>query len=109
MALSRSELLAIVVSKMLIDQGKLIEAGFAAYRLFVMPKDAGEIQVDECRLAFMAGADHLFASIMSTLDPEGEPTDADLKRMDEIHGELERWRVSITARIAQQQPTRGSA
>lgn len=109
MALSQIELLAIEVSKALIDEGKLIEAGFAGYRLYVMSKDAGPVQVDECRLAFMAGAEHLFSSIMSTLDADAEPTAADLKRIDQIHTELERWREAVKTRIAQKQPTEGSA
>jgi hypothetical protein len=105
----RVEAMVIDVTKELINQGKLIEAGFVAYRLFVMSKDAPPVQVDECRLAFMAGADHVFSSMMSTLDPDAEPTDADLKRLDEIHAELERWRETIKARVAQAQPTKGSA
>lgn len=106
---TRNELLAIDVSKELINQGKLIEAGFAAYRLYVMHKEAPPVQVDECRIAFMAGADHVFSSIISTLDPGAEPTDADLRRMDEIHAELERWREAIKARVAGGLPTKGSA
>lgn len=69
-------------------RGKLIEAGWCGLRLAAISPDAPQIQIDEMRMAFFAGAQHLFASIMGILDPGEEPTDADLKRMDQIHAEL---------------------
>ena len=53
--------------------------------------NAPQIQIDEMRNAFFAGAQHLFASIMGILDPEAEVTEADLKRMDAIAGELQNF------------------
>jgi hypothetical protein len=53
----------------------------------------------ELQLAFMAGADHLFSSIMNILDADAEPTDADLRRMDQIHRELEGWRGRLAERV----------
>ena len=44
------------------------------------------------RLAFFAGAEHLFSCMMGTLDPGKEPTKADMRRMDLLHEELQRWR-----------------
>ena len=76
------------LSRELIDQGKLIEAGFVSYRLLVMSPDAGKTQLEETRLAFFAGAQHLFGSIMTILDEDREPTDEDLRRMDLIDKEL---------------------
>jgi hypothetical protein len=76
------------IVRQLTDEGKLIGAGFAMYRAEVLPLDASMVQVDECRLAFFAGAQHLFGSIMGMLDPGSEPTDADLERMDSIDREL---------------------
>ena len=72
----------------LIDKGLLIEAGFASLRAMAMAPDAPPEQVHEMRMAFFAGAQHLFGSIMQTLDPEAEPTDADMRRMDRIDAEL---------------------
>jgi hypothetical protein len=77
------------LTKKLLDNGQLIEAGFKAYQLTVMPQGASPIQVKECRLAFFAGAQHLFASIMTALDPDKEPTEDDMRRMSMIHSELE--------------------
>jgi len=98
---------AVEVTKHLTDSGKLVEAGFAAYvHLTGADKTMSTAALAELQMAFMAGADHLFSSIMSIMDPGEEPTDADLRRMDMIHAELERWRGSIAERI---QPSQGHA
>lgn len=76
-------------TKKFTDDGKLIEAGWQAYRMLSLPPNAPEIQVKECRLAYFFGAQHLFASIMGVLDEGSEPTEADLRRLDLIHAELE--------------------
>ena len=79
------------LTKDLTDKGLLIEAGFAALRHMAIAKDASAEQVDEMRGAFFAGAQHLFASIMSILDPgDEEPTENDLRRMSLITDELAR-------------------
>ncbi|HEU4344065.1 MAG TPA: hypothetical protein VFU31_21125 [Candidatus Binatia bacterium] len=88
------------LAKKLADDGKLIEAGFAALRLTVIPADASAIQVREMRMAFMAGAQHLFSSIISVLDPGSEPTDADLRRMNLINAELEAFVQEMKLRVA---------
>jgi len=71
------------------DNGRLIEAGWLSLRVMAVPPDAPQVQVDEMRNAFFAGAQHLFSSIMGVMDPESEPTDADLRRMDLIASELD--------------------
>lgn len=71
------------------DQGKIIEAGWVSYRHKIVPASAGAVQIEESRRAFFAGAHHLFASIMTVLDPGAEPTESDLKRMDHINDELD--------------------
>jgi hypothetical protein len=92
------------VAKKLADDGKLIEAGWVGLK-FAISKDAPQVQVDEMRLAFMAGAQHLFASIMGILDPGEEPTDADLRKMDLIAAELDKVRGELAARYY---PTKGN-
>jgi hypothetical protein len=76
------------MAKTLADQGKLIEAGWFSLQAIAIPADAPPVQVKEMRKAFMAGAQHLFASIVDIMDPEEEPTEADLRRMDLIDAEL---------------------
>jgi hypothetical protein len=76
----------------LVDQGNLLEAGWKSYELLVLPVDAPTIQRHECRIAFFAGAQHLFSSIMGILEPgDDEPTEKDLRRMDAINKELNRF------------------
>lgn len=83
------------LSKDWIDKGKIIEAGFAALRLAVIPADAPDVQVAEMRKAFFAGAQHLFASIVTVLDDGSEPTADDLRRMDLIEKELNEFAATM--------------
>ena len=76
------------LSRRLTDQGKLIEAGWIGLRAKWVHPDAPPAQVNEMRMAFMAGAQHLFASIMTILDPGEEPTQADYTRLSLIDREL---------------------
>ncbi len=85
-------------TKKFVDDGKLIEAGWQAYRMLSIPPDAPDIQVSECRLAFFFGAQHLFASLTSIFDDGGEePTMEDLKRMDIIDAELREFIERVKA------------
>lgn len=77
------------LTRELTDNGKLIEAGWVGLRIAVDLIDAPSDQLREMRMAFFAGAQHLFGSIMGILDPGEEPTEADLRRMDLIDAELE--------------------
>lgn len=93
------------LSKELTDQGKLIEAGFVGLRLAAIPDDAPDTQVTEMRNAFFAGAQHLYASLMTILDPGDEPTEADLNRMSLIADELSAFGDQLIKDL----PTGGSA
>jgi hypothetical protein len=93
------------LSRELTDQGKLIEAGFVAMRRACDLHDAPADQLREMRMAFFAGAQHLFSSIMSILEPGAEPTEADLQRMDLIRTELDEWRAKL-ADLVKPTPTK---
>ena len=94
--MTREELLT-ETSRELADQGKLIEAGWVSMQLAMVPPDAPDVQVAEMRKAFMAGAQHLFSSIMAILDPgDDEPSEADLRRMDLISDELNAFYEEMT-------------
>jgi hypothetical protein len=73
------------------DAGKIIELGWLSYLAVVIPADAGDVQVNESRLAFFAGAQHLWSSIMNVIDPGTEPTEQDMQRMDRINRELDEF------------------
>lgn len=72
-------------------QGKLIEAGWIGLRLAAIPENAPEIQLEEMRNAFFAGAQHLFTTIMLMLDENAEPTERDLDNLTLIDRELREY------------------
>jgi hypothetical protein len=76
------------LTKMAADEGRLIELGWLSFRLAVLPPECSDIQVKECRRAFMAGAQHLFGSIMTILEPGTEATDRDVATLTMINEEL---------------------
>lgn len=83
------------VTRQLTADGRLVEAGFGAMMILVYPAGvdgnvAGAARVAELRDAFMAGAQHLFGSMLgSLLDEDAEPTAADMDRMAQIDAELD--------------------
>lgn len=79
------------LTKKLIDDGRLIEAGWQGLRIFALPQNASEIQVTEMRKAFFAGAQHLYASILSFLEPGTDETPNDMKRMEMLDKELRQF------------------
>lgn len=50
------------LTRRLMDDGKLIEAGWIGLRVLALPKDAPPAQLEELRTAFFAGAQHLWSS-----------------------------------------------
>lgn len=94
------------LSRDLTDRGLLIEAGFVSLRRAAIAPDAPPEQVAELRAAFFAGAQHLFGSIMTMLEPGDDPTHGDLRRLDLINAELLRFVEDYKARHLR---TKGSA
>ncbi len=90
----------------LLDTGKLIEAGWVSLRMVAVPLDAPKVQLDEMRTAFFAGAQHLFSSIMWSLEGGGDPTENDMRRMDLIDAELKKFITEFELRHG---VTKGSA
>jgi hypothetical protein len=95
-----------MLAKKLSDEGRLIEAGWLIFKHLTIQADAPDVQIREMRLAFMAGAQHLFSSIIGMLDSSEEPTDADIHRMYLINKELEAVHEELELRYG---PTEGSA
>lgn len=71
--------------KLAANQGKVLELGWFACANVFQPKPE---YVNEMRLVYYAGAQHLFASMLQFMDPDMEPTAADMKRMDMMYAEL---------------------
>lgn len=68
-----------------------IEKLWIGYRDGVIPPDAPQAQFLECKRAFFAGALSLFSAAMGDMFDKGqdEPTEADMRRMQEIEDELQ--------------------
>lgn len=83
----------------LAEEGRLIEAGWQALRLMVIPPGAPAVQLKEMRKAYFSGAQHLFASLAVLFDgsKDGEVGEADLARVDQIHDELEAFIEELLA------------
>jgi hypothetical protein len=83
------------ITRKLIDEGRLVEAGWVGLRHMAIPLDASPWQVENMRMAFFAGAQHLFGSIMSVLEPGEEATLNDLNRMTLISKELDEFVAKV--------------
>jgi hypothetical protein len=71
------------------DSGHPVEMGFKKLKEVYITDDAPDFQVRDMRVAFFAGAQFLYHTMMSMLDPDEEPTEGDMVRMKVIHDELE--------------------
>lgn len=76
---------------------KIIDTAWRSYAEQVIPMNAPDIQRQECRRAFYAGAASVFSGIMTMLDPGAEPTDADLEKMSALEDELNQYAKSLAA------------
>ncbi len=74
---------------------KYIADGWKSYQQLVMDPKAGQVQVDETKQAFYAGASLLWYALMFTLEPDAEPTELDMQRMDDINTEVEAFGQKI--------------
>ena len=91
------------LEKDLADRGMIIAGGWAGFQSLVMPDNASPIQRREMEMAFFAGANHLFATMMNILDPgDSEPTERDLRRVSLIASELEAFETMMRKRYADQ-------
>lgn len=75
------------------DEGKLVKVGWIAMLLTCIPHNANKEQIKCMKLAYYLGAEHLYMSIMGTLDEGKEATPMDLRRMELIHNELMAFRA----------------
>jgi hypothetical protein len=62
---------------------------FATYQAAVIPANAPEVQRQECRRAFFAGAKALMHEIVNGLSDEEQTTDQDLDLMAGLERELD--------------------
>lgn len=69
----------------------MVSALWASYRRFVLPDDATDSEVSECRDTFYSGAWALFHLIMAVAVTDGEISATDAETLEQISDELEAW------------------
>jgi hypothetical protein len=85
--------LATELTRELMDQGKLIMAGWKMFEQMFIPLQVGDAQRNDMRIAFFSGAEHTFNSIVTALDDENEDaTASDCSRMDKLDAEITLFR-----------------
>jgi hypothetical protein len=77
------------------NRGKIIEVGWLGLRMAWLHPDTPENQIKELRMAFFAGALHLYSSMMASLDPGDDETPGDLQRMRNIDTELRAFEMEL--------------
>lgn len=98
------------ISKAQADRGQLVDIGWKAYRVVMLPRHAQSAEMEEqFRYTYFSGAQHLFASIMNVLDSDREPTARDLERMSKINDELDGFARELEGYIALHMKTGGNA
>jgi len=66
----------------------------------IIHKDAPEIQKREMRRAFYAGAQSILFRVIESFAPESEPTDEDLKIIEDLHQELQDFAKRVQQGLA---------
>lgn len=72
----------------MVSKPGLIATAWQDYLTRVIHADADEVQKQETRRAFYAGAGSLLKGLMNVLEPNEEITEADMALMDSIQKEL---------------------
>jgi hypothetical protein len=73
----------------------LMDEQWAKFFELVFTADTPEIQKREMRRAFYAGAQAILFRVIAAFAPETEPTEADLKVMDDLNQELNDFAKAI--------------
>ena len=63
----------------------------------VLPADASATQKQEMRRAFYAGGQAIMFKVITALAPDSEPTEDDLKLMNDLHQELNAFAEAVKA------------
>ena len=84
------------------DKGMLLRGGFELMRAQYLPPDASAASIEVMRFVYMAGAQHLFATMTAAMDAGDGITANELRRMSMIHAECEEWRKQAEALLIDQ-------
>ena len=81
------------------DNGELLKTGFNALSELVADPDAPQADAERIQLAFVSGAQYLWAAVMSAADDGKAPT-VDMARMMTIKTELDFWQQALRHSLA---------
>lgn len=87
------------VARGLVDRGLLVEAGFHVIEMKLKEQGKNVAERNEAKVMFFSGAHHVFSAIIGILDPGVEPTNADLRRLTQLHTELQAHEATIKQRF----------
>jgi hypothetical protein len=90
----------------LTDEGRIIEGGWLALKALSIPPDVSDEQLNDMRHSYFAGAQHLWASILSFLEDGTEATEKDLHRMTLVAVELNEWAETYKALVTKAETER---
>ena len=70
-----------------------IGEGWMTYINGVLPADAPQVQIDECRLAFFAGAAHVYGMLIS-IEEHGSEADG-IAQLQQLGQDLKAFGISV--------------
>lgn len=76
-----------------------VAAEWRAFEHAVLPANASDVQREEMRKAFWAGAFALWAGLLNVLEPGTEATEADLAKMDDLKREFDNFAAEMGAKV----------
>jgi hypothetical protein len=86
------------MSKSFMDKGQFVLAGWTGYKLLALPKGSSPEQEKEAMIAFYAGAQHTFGSIVTCIgDYDDDDDKKSIERLDKIRDELCEFIVKVLA------------
>jgi hypothetical protein len=71
-----------------------VEAAWQLFRV-IIPAGAPPFQRTEMKKAFYAGAFAMFSALVNGVDDNPDPSAADMSMMDEIHAELQAFKLAM--------------
>lgn len=84
---------------------KPVAAALADFEAQIIPPDAGPVQREECRRAFMAGVVSMFALLLQGADEDEE---AGAMRLARIGLELEEYQASLMAQASAEEAAKAA-
>ena len=86
-------------TRILVDEGRVLEAGWLALRIAVLPVPTSLEQEQCMRESFYAGAHHLFAVLMTVLERGVDSQDKDVERIASIRREIKMHMAELMLKI----------